>query len=107
MCRRLGDAVALTVEGAPLDTNRSQVRSFGVVGLLVLVGIYLVLLQGGGLLLAQVLDVDANYGEFPDLDSLLAGVTIPVALSVLLLVCRRVERRSCCGSRLSRRVPHR
>jgi membrane protease YdiL (CAAX protease family) len=46
----------------------------------------LVLLQGGGLLLAQIFGIDAEYGEFPDLDSLLAGVTIPVALSVVLLV---------------------
>ncbi len=71
---------------APVDTTRSRTRTLSIAGLIVLVVVYLVLLQGGGLLLANILGVDAEYGKFPDLDALLAGVTIPVALSVALLI---------------------
>lgn len=62
---------------------KSEYLGFG--ALAVLIVVYLIVLQAGGLVLREVLDVDAKYAEFPDADSLLASIVIPVAVSLVLV----------------------
>jgi membrane protease YdiL (CAAX protease family) len=69
---------------APTGTGKAKKLGFGPLAALIVV--YLVTLQIGGLALRVVLDVDADYGKFPDADSLFAGIVIPVAVSLLLVV---------------------
>jgi hypothetical protein len=63
------------------STSRAESLSFG--ALVALIVVYLVLLQLGGLLLREVLGVDATYAELPDAESMLASIVIPVAVSLV------------------------
>lgn len=66
--------------------SRSPSRSLGFGALAVLIVVYLVVLQAGGLVLREVFGVDAKYGEFPDAETLWASIVIPVAASLVLVV---------------------
>jgi membrane protease YdiL (CAAX protease family) len=68
-----------------LPAPPARTRSLGIVALIGIVVAYLVILQGLGLLLDKAFDVDAKYASFPTIKSVLAGVTIPVAVSVLFI----------------------
>lgn len=58
-------------------------RSLSVVAWLALVVVYLALVQGVGALATR--NLEADYGEFPDTETLLRGLVLPVGLSVLFV----------------------
>ncbi|MFW2335901.1 CPBP family intramembrane glutamic endopeptidase [Ilumatobacter sp.] len=62
--------------------NETEQRRLGVPALIGVVIVYLAVIQGVGLISTQGLD--AKYGEFPDIETLLRGIWLPVGLSVLL-----------------------
>ncbi|NQY57792.1 MAG: hypothetical protein HRT86_15155 [Ilumatobacteraceae bacterium] len=63
------------------EGNRKHIGFGAFAGIVV---VYLLIIQGLGLL--ESLGSDVGYAEFPDIESTLRGITIPVALSVVFVV---------------------